>query len=254
MLIYLTIHGDPPSSKSTSCKSCNKKVFHCDGKQELEKSDYSILSFKELLEWIKRLYKTEANSTPFSGIIEQYKNILENVFKMSEVVSKIIRKETTYFAAEKIESAMNEARTTIRNNFFDDLKNIACNELAEQYNLDEDIKNLCLTFDKNTQFVFKKKDSSRYIMVSYESNIYCYRGCSDSAEKQPTEWTYITNDWFDKVIDKIGVGTQKVTDAVNGKSLSGEKNKILQWYFSSEENQRKQLKNIVLNIKNYGEN
>ena len=251
VLIYLTLDGKMPSPESTSCEVCKHKQYGvCPQYQPLGKNDYIMLSFREIVGWIKTLensFVQTGNISASAGLILQYKIILEREINMQEVVSKILNEKENFNAAEAIEDSIESARKQIQNQFFMGLEDLAKSRLKDNFiQADE----MYLKLDEgNAKFAFKKNDGSeKFFIVSCGTNIYCYRGHGDQLEKN--QWSYITSKWFDGVIENAG--TQNVKEAINGKKPSS-KNKIVEWYFADEQKQTRELENIIKNVVNYCE-
>lgn len=253
ILIYLTLDGKMPSLESTSCEGCKRKrdrLCHIHQYQKLEKNDYIMLSFQEIVGWIKTLensFVQTGNISAATGLILQYKNILEREISMQKVVSEILHTKENFNAAEAIEGSIESARKQIQNQFFMGLEDIAKSVLKDNF---IQVDGLYLKFDEgNAKFAFKKNDGSeKFFIVSCATNIYCYRGQGERLDKE--QWSYITPKWFEGVIENTEA--QNVKEAINGKKPSSE-NKIVEWYFADEQKQTAELENIIKNVVNYCE-
>ena len=168
-LIFLT-----PTKWKAQKISCNNI---CDKKCSLTESNYKLLSFRELNEWLLENLKG-ADSI---GLISQYSEILMRETKNMCNADKILTSiddEGKFAVACAFADSMGEVKQKIRDAFF--------NAIDDQLK----IRGYMLSDPtKEKIYEIKPKDSAGSLecYIAYATNLYCQKG---------DKWWYITPTWF----------------------------------------------------------
>ena len=220
-LIFLT-----PTKRKAQKISCNK----CKKKCSLTKSDYKLLSFRELNEWLLENLKG-ADSI---GLISQYSEILMRETKNMCNADKILTSiddEGKFAVACAFADSMGEVKQKIRDAFF--------NAIDDQLKIHD---YMLSDPTKGKSYEIKPKDSAGSLncsgslnyYIAYDTNLYCQKG---------DKWWYIKPKWFEKEVKRASESdTEKGTSAENKidiAGLSGENNSVVKWYFMKEDNKDK---------------
>lgn len=225
-LIFLT-----PTKRTAQKISCNK----CDKKCSLDESDYKLLSFQDLNDWLSENL-TDVDST---GLISQYSEILMRETKDMCNADKILTSvddEGKFAVACAIADSMGEVKQKIRVAFFNAIKN--------------QLKNSCYILSGPTKGkiyeITKDSAGSLNYYIAYDTNLYCQKG---------DNWWYIKPDWFttNEFYASPTSDTEKGTKAENKidiAGLSGENNSVVKWYFMKEDNKDKasMIEQVTKNI------
>ena len=223
-LIFLT-----PTKRTAQKISCNK----CEKKCSLTESDYKLLSFRELNEWLLENLKG-ADSI---GLISQYSEILMRETKNMCNADKILTSiddEGKFAVACAFADSMGEVKQKIRDAFFnaidDQLK-------IRGYMLSDPTK------DKNYKIKPKDSAGSLECYIAYATNLYCQKG---------DKWWYITPTWFTEGVKRASKSdTEKGTNAENKidiAGLYGKDNPVVIWYFMKQDDQEKVIEQVTKNI------
>lgn len=226
-LIFLT-----PTKWKAQKISCNNI---CDKKCSLTESNYKLLSFRELNEWLLENLK---GADP-TGLISQYSEILMRETKNMCNADKILTSiddEGKFAVACAFADSMGEVKQKIRDAFFnaidDQLK-------IHGYMLSDPTKG------KNYEIKPKDSEGSLNCYIAYYTNLYCQKG---------DKWWYIKPKWFEKEVKRASESdTEKGTSAENKidiAGLSGENNSVVKWYFMKEDNKDKtsMIEQVTKNI------
>lgn len=226
-LIFLT-----PTKWKAQKISCNNI---CDKKCSLTESDYKLLSFRELNEWLLENLKG-ADSI---GLISQYSEILMRETKNMCNADKILTSiddEGKFAVACAFADSMGEVKQKIRDAFF--------NAIDDQLK----IRGYMLSDPtKGKTYEIKPKDSEMSLncYIAYDTNLYCQKG---------DKWWYITPTWFTEGIKRASKSdTEKGTSAENKidiAGLYGKDNPVVKWYFMKQDNKDKtsMIKQVTENI------
>lgn len=226
-LIFLT-----PTKRTAQKISCNK----CKKKCSLTKSDYKLLSFQDLNDWLSKNL-TGADPT---GLISQYSEILMRETKNmsnADTILESIKDKNKFAVACAFADSMGEVKQKIRVAFFNA---IDAQFKTGGYKLDP---------TKGKSYKIKPKDSAGSLnyYIAYDTNLYCQKG---------DNWWYIKPDWFEKEVKRAPESdTVKGTSAENKidiAGLYGENNSVVKWYFMKEDNKDKasMIEQVTKNILN----
>lgn len=227
-LIFLT-----PTKRTAQKISCNK----CDENCSLTKSDYKLLSFQDLNDWLSKNL-TGADPT---GLISQYSEILMRETKNmsnADTILESIKDKNKFAVACAFADSMGEVKQKIRVAFFNAIKN--------------QLKNSCYILSGPTKGkiyeIITPKDSAGSLnyYIAYDTNLYCQKG---------DNWWYIKPDWFttNEFDASPTSDTEKGTapkDKIDIAGLSGENNSVVKWYFMKEDNKDKasMIEQVTKNI------
>ena len=227
-LIFLT-----PTKRTAQKISCNK----CDENCSLTKSDYKLLSFQDLNDWLS---KNLTGEDP-TGLISQYSEILMRETKNmsnADTILESIKDKNKFAVACAFADSMGEVKQKIRVAFFNAIKN--------------QLKNSCYILSGPTKGkiyeIITPKDSAGSLnyYIAYDTNLYCQKG---------DNWWYIKPDWFttNEFDASPTSDTEKGTapkDKIDIAGLSGENNSVVKWYFMKEDNKDKasMIEQVTKNI------
>ena len=226
-LIFLT-----PTKWKAQKISCNNI---CDKKCSLTESNYKLLSFRELNEWLLENLK---GADP-TGLISQYSEILtketKNIMieeKILEMINKSDNKADTFEAACEFANGMDTLRNEIRDEFFKALT--------------DKLSSLDYDMSKSKPKTYKinyGNNNEEDCLVAYATNLYCQKG---------DKWWYIRPEWFkdEQTLDpnQKSDSTTAENCKINLTKLSGADNPVVKWYFEEDTNKEKMIDNVAKNI------
>lgn len=227
-LIFLT-----PTKWKAQKISCNNI---CDKKCSLTESNYKLLSFRELNEWLLENLK---GADP-TGLISQYSEILTketknimNEEKLLEMINDSDNKADTFEAVRELADSMDTLRNEIRDEFFKALT--------------DKLSSLHYDMSKSKPKTYKinhGNNNEKDCLVAYATNLYCQKG---------DKWWYIKPEWFkdEQTLDpnqQSDTGNANENCKINLTELSGADNPVVKWYFEEDTNKEKMIDNVAKNI------